>query len=1298
MGDPIEQAMIDGSDQAHRRVPALAPDYFHVDELGFAQRVAISAELAARLAFVDAEQAEKAEQAGAGHWQALLRGDELLLLALLAADSAGLNPPTPGGADNDEATLRMARELLRQALQLDRWLRDLRAVDARQALESTERAGGSAARRVAATIEKHIADPLAHQLAGVLDQFGLRHAWERLLPLWRRSLSAPAPSAAARNERDLRNCWQAFAAARRQVQALAHELMLRELAAAPEAGGRHEPAATLLATFLQLYGRVQERINRFTDRHTDFYYLDCLGLTPRAGVADRLHLAVARDARIAQQVRLAADTVFLAGRDAQGRPIEFRAEKALEITDACVAALCSVTVERDPLMSPERELAHVTRVLARRIELPATAATPAAAEAADAPWWPAFGGDAPDADMGIALASPMLWLAEGEREIRLSFGVARPAQGDAAAVAQRLQALERADTCAAFFNAFGDLFCHWLLAEDETLLPPERQRIHAAAQRWVPELQQASIDSASPLALLAGQPVERELVFHQLFEGAFAVSLSTPEGWLLLDEAHLTRAAQGSGDALLLTLPLRTQDPPITACDPAVHGARWQHGLPMLRLQLKHDSRQFPYTLLTSLELRTLRIDVAVRGLRDVTLANQLGPLDPARPFQPFGPLPELGAHLVIGAREMACKPVQALDIQLQWNGLPTGPGGFEAHYADYHAEGKAKAEVNGRRRFTNDGFTVEPAVLCGGQWMRPEGDAHDARLFATQPGSRRLLPAQRVPLASTSLQPLFQPEPRPAPGADFHYDLRSRNGFVRLRLSAPEGAFGHHEHPLVLTRVITANARRRHVRPLPLPRPPYTPLLERITLDYRAGCAIAIGAPASEHHLYHLHPFGSERIDPPEAIRHTLLPRYPEGGHLLIGLQASEPGGLLTLLFHLREEAAIDRPTPRAALQWSWLRNDEWLPLPPECLLSDGTEGLLRSGVVEIDMPRAMSSHNAVMPAGLYWLCVSAPGDFKRHAGLYGVMAQALTLTRCPGEAGDVEAAAELPPCGVSGPAASIAGLASVRQVGPSFGLRRREDPAQLRVRAGERLRHRQRASTAWDIERLVLEAFPAVFKAKAFAHLRSHAPGEHPPPSPGHVLVALVPAAQPGGALQRPRLNAAQLQRINDHLAQHASPFARFEVRNAAYEPVQVRCRLRLARGTQSGRCLQRLEQALVNFLSPWGEGGRPAVFGWRLSCEDVQSFIRAQPEVDAVTGVSLLQVAEGDDGSAWLADTALPRAGEAPAAASQLSGRVPWSIAVPMERHLLELHDDLRRARPEPSGVSHLGIGSTFIVGGA
>jgi hypothetical protein len=90
-----------------------------------------------------------------------------------------------------------------------------------------------------------------------------------------------------------------------------------------------------------------------------------------------------------------------------------------------------------------------------------------------------------------------------------------------------------------------------------------------------------------------------------------------------------------------------------------------------------------------------------------------------------------------------------------------------------------------------------------------------------------------------------------------------------------------------------------------------------------------------------------------------------------------------------------------------------------------------------------------------------------------------------------------------------------------------------------------------------------------------------------------------------------------------------------------------------------------------------------------------------VDGVSGVSLLQVAQDQGGSYrsfLLADTARPHPDTPRAEATLLRGHLAWSIAVPMGHHLVDLHTEVQQTSARPSGVSHLGIGNTFIVGEA
>ena len=559
-----------------------------------------------------------------------------------------------------------------------------------------------------------------------------------------------------------------------------------------------------------------------------------------------------------------------------------------------------------------------------------------------------------------------------------------------------------------------------------------------------------------------------------------------------------------------------------------------------------------------------------------------------------------------------------------------------------------------------------------------------------------------------------------------------------------------------------------------PLPNAPYTPVLERVRLDYSASTTLRpVAQGRSElsfelhtdpERLLHIHPFGVSELRPDADTRyHGLLPPLGPDGNLCIGLKASALEGALSLLFHLREDGVAEpRRTARRGqaadprrdpVQWFYLAQNRWRKLAPHQVLADTTQGFLTSGVVTLDLKRGARDDNTVLSGGLYWLRAASNTGLDSAAPLVSVHAQAVTLVRelapevaqeSPRQSTRQGAAARadtaLPAGLITQPALNLPGLAGVLQLEPSSGLRLAEDERQLQIRAGERLRHKGRASLAWDVERLVLERFPAVFKVKCFS---AH---ELPPGAGlarGTVLVVVVPNARrnhPADSTLAPRLNARALQDIEDYLVQRASPFARPQVRNATYERVQVRCRLALERSAQAGVVMRRVQRVLTEYLSPWHDAGYGPRFEWVLRCDDVEAQVRGVPGVAAVGQLSLLHVARSDEGFYRWGDTARPglerrpgppAAADAPArTADQLQHRAPWSLALPLPEHLLELPEEMSEGMfegmsegmpeeapgdrpagrvaklkggagnkpPQPTGLSKLRVGSTIVIGGS
>ena len=121
---------------------------------------------------------------------------------------------------------------------------------------------------------------------------------------------------------------------------------------------------------------------------------------------------------------------------------------------------------------------------------------------------------------------------------------------------------------------------------------------------------------------------------------------------------------------------------------------------------------------------------------------------------------------------------------------------------------------------------------------------------------------------------------------------------------------------------------------------------------------------------------------------------------------------------------------------------------------------------------------------------------------------------------------------------------------------------------RISERLRHKDRAIDLWDYERLVLEAFPSIYKVKCLNHTQyepAESQGSGPCSggvyrelAPGHVTLVALPNLR--GQVQRdplkPYTSLGVLSDIQAYLAQRCSGFVQLHVKNPQFEEVRIIC----------------------------------------------------------------------------------------------------------------------------------------------
>ena len=411
------------------------------------------------------------------------------------------------------------------------------------------------------------------------------------------------------------------------------------------------------------------------------------------------------------------------------------------------------------------------------------------------------------------------------------------------------------------------------------------------------------------------------------------------------------------------------------------------------------------------------------------------------------------------------------------------------------------------------------------------------------------------------------------------------------------------------------------------LPKEPYTPLIKALEIDYHAS------ADVNDIELIHLHPFPKASKTEVLTSNPTLLPTFTDAGTLFVGLEKLKPLSNLNLLLQFAE-ATADSESGLATIKWQYLAANEWKDLRRDFeIISDKTEQMTRSGIVKIALPEDISNQgNTIMPPTedghhLFWLKVSAPDSVAGVAELMAVHAQAAVATYQPLAASDPSrVATPVDSEQVSKSLQPDFGIKKALQPYKSFGGRVAETSGKIPARMGELLRHKGRSVDAFDIEHLVLEAFPELFKCKCISHTLGLSAKQYRRDlevAPGHMVVAVVPdlTKLESGDISQPMVPVSILSKVKKLLQQRASPFARIRVMNPRYEKVHVCVELQLKRGRDESYYLSQFKTDLGHFLAPWYLGDSDKLsFGQHLVYSDVLGFVESLEYVEHVTNLHL------------------------------------------------------------------------------
>lgn len=358
--------------------------------------------------------------------------------------------------------------------------------------------------------------------------------------------------------------------------------------------------------------------------------------------------------------------------------------------------------------------------------------------------------------------------------------------------------------------------------------------------------------------------------------------------------------------------------------------------------------------------------------------------------------------------------------------------------------------------------------------------------------------------------------------------------------------------------------------------------------------------------------------------------------GMLFIGLEKLKSLDTLSLLFQFAEGSAADEDNETPEIHWSYLTYNEWRPLKGENLISDGTYGFKTTGIIKIEVPQDSTDHNTIITDGLRWFCASVTEHADRIPMLVNVVAQAVE-TQFQDNANDQSHFDTALPAGsISKLAVAVAQVGKVEQPFASFDGKHREIGKEFYTRVSERLRHKARAITPWDYEHLVLDRFPSIYKVKCITHTdpnclcrqpipRPSASGESrvtccgPQMAPGHVLIVPIANLKNRNAANplQPKTSRRTLLEIEDYLSKRTSPFVKVHAKNPVYEQVLVFFRVQFVAGADKGYYLKKLNDEIVNYLTPWAfDEDADVSFAQKIYASAVINFIEERSYVDFIT----------------------------------------------------------------------------------
>ena len=632
---------------------------------------------------------------------------------------------------------------------------------------------------------------------------------------------------------------------------------------------------------------------------------------------------------------------------------------------------------------------------------------------------------------------------------------------------------------------------------------------------------------------------------------------------------------------------------------------------PFIEFILKTDSSDV--TIIQSLDIAKVAITVNVVGLPNAVINYQGRFIENSETVQLFGIAPRKNSEMRFGHAELLNKPIRSLAIQLDWINLP------DVNLATYYKDYSFSKEDDSTWKFSVQAsdliedlneFPILGRTALGSD--KDDFSVYSETLVVSNDLQKTLSPIgpyKRLGLT----EKILSEWPR----------------WFSLRLQVND--FGHHSYGQVSqAKSIKALKNNEAAAEKYITAVPYTPTVSSLTIDYTAQQEWNLDQALSVDNsgLLLVDVMGYKPIDT-RFSSFSLLPSYSRHGYLYIAVSGMQAPGQCRLYFEM-DVADGANTTNNIDLKWEFLQANEWLRCSRSKLfgsskrvriIEDSTMDLLDSGIIVFELPEM--DFSTFMSDGLLWLRLSARDDIDssqtqlRYSRIKQIASQGIEVELDSNDYAASHFQQPLAAQSISELALADYRIDNVSQLYSSFAAKTRESADSFSVRISERLRHKQRALNAWDIEHIVLAEFTELYQARCYQLLMSDQllTSDQSLASQSQLKLMLIPINHDDSVLQ-PKLPLYLKRKIEEYINDFCMMGETIEVVDAEYLELQLLLNIKIKSGVDIASSVLELNQLLVELLSPWNHVGSESslTLAW-LQLADIGREIIKHPAVDVI-----------------------------------------------------------------------------------